>query len=367
MTQTTSDNFLFSLFKRFEPYLLTYVYKGIFDSGLTDKILGLAETNMNVLGEATKTQKKVYFILVESLQNITRHQDTAQNRENQAFFVVQNKDGKYGMASGNVIENTQIDSLKGKLDKINSLDTDALKAHYKDVLENTGMSDKGGAGLGLIEIARRSGGKLSYAFKPLNDTHSYFYFKTKIGTDTEEQEQSRLRGAQELHELTNSHHINMIYQGFFTHDNLKSLLAMTEGSVGSHETAFKRKAVNIMLELLQNICHHGAKPFNHYEGTPGILLISAGIQGCSVHSGNYISKPSVSLLKAKLDLVNGSDEDRLEELYSETIMQEHQPGQKGAGLGFIDIRLKSGHKIDYNFIDIDENYSFLSVTVSIGF
>lgn len=367
MDTANPDNFLFSLFKRFEPFLLTYVYKGVFDSGLTDKILGLAETNMNVLGEATKTQKKVYFILVESLQNITRHQDIAQNKENQAFFVVQNRDGKYGMASGNVIENRLIDSLRAKLDKINALDAEALKAHYKDVLENTGMSDKGGAGLGLIEIARRSGGKLSYAFKKLNDTHSYFYFKTKIGSDTEEQEQSRLNGAQELHELTNRHQINMIYQGFFTHDNLKSLLTMTEGSVGGSDTSFKRKAANIMVELLQNICHHGAKPHNHFEGTPGILVITGGAQFCVVHSGNYIANATIPVLKSKLDTVNASDETRLEELYSETIMKDHEPGQKGAGLGFIDIRLKSGHKIDYKFIDIDENYSFLSVSVSIGF
>jgi hypothetical protein len=361
------DNFLYTLFKRFEPFSLTYVYRGNFDSHLTDKILGLAETNMNVLGEATKTQKKVYFIMVESLQNITRHQDVSQKKENQAFFVVQNKDGRYGMASGNVIENCQIPGLQEKLDKINSLDADALKAYYKDVLENTGMSEKGGAGLGLIEIARRSGSKLSYLFKRLNDELSFFYFKTKVGNDTEETEQSRLGGAQELHDLTNSHNINMIYQGFFTHENLKSLVAMTEGSVGKEDTAFKRKATNIMVELLQNICYHGGKPNPEKEGTPGILIIAVNHNSCTIYSGNYIANTTVPLLKAKLSSINASSEVELEELYAETILKEHEPGQKGAGLGFIDIRQKSGNKIAYDFIDFNEIYSFLSVSVSIDF
>ncbi len=361
------DNFLHTLFKRFEPFSLTYVYRGNFDSHLTDKILGLAETNMTVLGEATKTQKKVYFIMVESLQNITRHQDVSQERAQQAFFVIQNKDGKYGMASGNVIENVQIPGLQEKLDKINALDADSLKAYYKDVLENTGMSDKGGAGLGLIEIARRSGSKLSYIFKRLNDKLSFFYFKTKVGNDTEETEQSRLNGAQELHEFTNRHDINMIYQGFFTHENLKSLVAMTEGSVANSDTSFKRKVANVMVELLQNICHHGGKPNPLQEGTPGILLISVNNNNCTVHSGNYIANSTIPVLRSKLELINVSKEQELENLYSETIMKEHEPGMKGAGLGFIDIRMKSGNKIKYDFIDFNENYSFLSVSVSIGF
>ena len=200
-----SDRFVFELFNRFEKYTLTYVYRGIFNPSLTDKILMLAETNMNLIGEVSKTQKRVYFVMVESLQNITRHQDVSQTQDNQALFVVQNKDGKYGMASGNVIEIENIDSLKEKLDKINSLSPEELKIHYKDVLENTGLSEKGGAGLGLIEIARRSGSKLFYLFKPISEKLSYFYFKSKISPEVDLDEKSRDRKSTRL----NSSHLDL--------------------------------------------------------------------------------------------------------------------------------------------------------------
>src|SRR5690348_10311237 len=98
------DNMLYNLFKSFENYSLSYVYKGIFNPNLTDRILSLTETNMSISGEVPKTQKKVYFVMVESLQNITRHQDVTQSEDNQAFFVVQNKNGIYDLTSGNVIE-----------------------------------------------------------------------------------------------------------------------------------------------------------------------------------------------------------------------------------------------------------------------
>lgn len=363
----TQNNFVFDLFKQFEKYTLTYVYRGIFDPSLTDKILALAETNMNLIGEVSKTQKRVYFVMVESLQNITRHQDISQTQDNQALFVVQNKEGRYGMASGNVIENSNIESLQQKLDKINSLDTDALKAYYKDVLENTGLSEKGGAGLGLIEIARRSGSKLFYNFKTISDKLSYFYFKTKITGVSDSEEKSELVGIRELHQLANEKHISMVYQGQFTHDNLKSLLTMTEGSVARTEVEFRRKAANVMVELLQNICNHGSVPSGNGQGVPGVLVITSDVDGCSVMAGNYISKDKVAKLSAKIDKANNCELSQLEDIYQEEIMKDRDPSEKGAGLGFIDMRMKSSNKIDYRLVDFDTNFSFLSVSVSIPF
>ncbi|MBK7816807.1 MAG: hypothetical protein IPJ60_04105 [Sphingobacteriaceae bacterium] len=55
------NNFVFDIFKLFEKFTLTYVYRGIFDPSLTDKILSLAETNMNLIGEVSK--HKSVFIL----------------------------------------------------------------------------------------------------------------------------------------------------------------------------------------------------------------------------------------------------------------------------------------------------------------
>ena len=133
-------NTLFSLFKGFEKFSLTYVYKGIFNPDHTDQILSLAENNMNVSGESTKTQKRVYYVMVESLQNITRHQDVKQEEENQAFFVVHHNVGEYDLTSGNVVEQSEIEDLKEKIDKINSLNADELKDYHRHVLEKTGMT-----------------------------------------------------------------------------------------------------------------------------------------------------------------------------------------------------------------------------------
>jgi hypothetical protein len=361
-------NRLFSLFKEFEKYSLSYVYKGIFNPNHTDQILSLAENNMAVTGESTKTQKRVYFVMVESLQNITRHQDVKQDVENQAFFVVHNNVGEYDLTSGNVVEKEEINDLKAKIDKINSLNADELKAYQKEILENTGMSDKGGAGLGLIEMARRSGNKLEYDFQEINDKLSYFYFKSKVTSEGNSAKGSEITEAKRLHTFTRDNHIDMIYQGIFTQDNLKSLLSMTEGSVaGSDDLAFKRRSANVMVELLQNICNHASKLNEAEEGKPGMIVVRSDSSGFRITSGNYIDNASAKIVSDKIDSVNSASEEVLEEMYAETIIKEFEAGQKGAGLGFIDMKMKSKQSIDYTLIPFQNNYSFITLTVFIPF
>ncbi|MBA3663170.1 MAG: hypothetical protein H0W61_03050 [Bacteroidetes bacterium] len=360
---------LYNLFKDFNTCSLSYVYKGIFNATLTDKILSLAETNMNITEETSKTQKRVYFVMVESLQNITRHQDLNQSEENHAFFVVQNKSGEYNLTSANIVDDEKIEHLRSSIEKINSLNPDELKEYYKYVLENTGLSDKGGAGLGLIEMARKSGNKLVYSFDKVDKDSSFFYFKTKITAHTGEENLSDdLRNEKLLHELSKQNHINMIYQGIFTQENLKSLLTMTEGSISKNDDiSYKRKVISIMVELLQNICNHSAKLSEVSIGSPGIIVVATNEKGCFIYSGNYINNTSVEVISNKIKKVNQSSLEELENLYSETILKDQLPGQKGAGLGFIDIKMKSGNDLKYSIELYNSDYSFITLTAFIPY
>ena len=78
------------------------------------------------------------------------------------------------------MSNDQVPQLQDKLEKINSLDKDGLKAFYKDLIQASEISDKGGAGLGFVDIARKSGQKLEYDFHEINKEFSFFALKIKI-------------------------------------------------------------------------------------------------------------------------------------------------------------------------------------------
>lgn len=355
-------------------YSLSYIYRGGFSIDLSNKILSLAETNMANFSESSSTKKKVYFIMLESLQNITRHQDikTQESTDNSSFFVIQRLENDYYITSGNIIENKNIDSLKSKLSKVNSLDKESLKEYYKETLTQGELSTKGGAGLGLIEMARKSGNKLSYDFKEINNEISNFYFQIKVSapdvsTGFQDINTDRLTWIEGLEKLILEKNLNLIYQVDFTQESLISILSMTEGNIGNKEDlALRKKIFNIIVELSQNIFKHADEPDTKKEGKSGILMLGEKNGEFTLTTGNLILSERVESLSASLDKVNNANFEELDNLFDKTIMEDEKKGQKGAGLGFIDIKMKSKNNIIYNFSQVDADYSFFEIQVKIS-
>lgn len=360
------------LFRVLNHYQLNYAYNGDFTNDLTERILALAETNMDVESESLKIKKKVYFIIVESLQNITRHQGSSKDaRLMDGFFSIHKFLGGYLVGSGNAIENNHIRSLSEKLDKVNSMSADELKEYQKEVLSAGGFSEKGGAGLGLIEMVRKSGNKLQYDFDKIDEKNSYFYFQSKI-TDAQPNENSEIEKhnhevVKSVHKAVTENNLKIFFQGQFKHENVRSLLSMAEGSIYLTEKfEFKKTSVAIMIELLQNISYHAAG-INSNDERPGLFMVADNNNVCSLITGNYIENFKIDALIKKIDFVNSLDDAAIEKLYLETIMLDHNEVKLGAGLGFIDIRIKSKNKIEVEMVPYTDDKTFIIIKANISY
>lgn len=161
-------------------------YKGSITAELITNVLGVVETKLDHVIEKSITKKKIYNILVESLQNLYHHVDELPEELNNeldinfGIFVVSKLDDNYAIRTGNFIRKDKIKSLKERLDKIKSLNKDELKELYKFVLNNQKFSDKGGGGLGLIDIARRTDGRIDYQFNDFDTDFSFFNLNVVI-------------------------------------------------------------------------------------------------------------------------------------------------------------------------------------------
>jgi hypothetical protein len=146
------------------------------------EILGDVESKLESTEEDFKKQRKVYNILVETLQNLYHHTDTLANADGKKVvtLILGKQEDEYAILAANYIDLDNIPPLKAKLDKINSLDKDGLRAYYKEVLDNGQYSVHGGGGLGMIDIARKSGNKLDYHFSEVSDTFGLYVLKLKV-------------------------------------------------------------------------------------------------------------------------------------------------------------------------------------------
>lgn len=162
-------------------------FKGDITSELMTSILQIMESRLENMGEDPKVKKKVYNVLVECLQNLYHHideepaiKDPFAGTSKSAIFMIGISPTGYTIMTGNYIRTDKVSGLEERLDKINSLDADALKALYKEVLNNDIVSEKGGGGLGMIDIARKTGQKLDYAFSQVNSEYSFFSLNIKV-------------------------------------------------------------------------------------------------------------------------------------------------------------------------------------------
>jgi hypothetical protein len=148
----------------------------VLESEVEEKVTGLELAKGPV--------KKIFFISVETLQNMLIHGHKGNAGEQQNFFILLKTDSCINIISANLVANDAIHTLEKQIHVINSFDDEkALKAYYLEHLESNTMSDKGGAGLGFITIAMKSANKLKTKFEKINDNFSLFTLTSKINLD----------------------------------------------------------------------------------------------------------------------------------------------------------------------------------------
>ncbi|NJO92829.1 MAG: hypothetical protein HC831_30575, partial [Chloroflexia bacterium] len=161
-------------------------------------------------------------MLAECFQNIIRHGEKLfQSQTNEVdfgFFLTRHINDTYFITSANLVKTEKVANLKSQLNKINSLDKESLKALYLDMLENKSFSEKGGAGLGLIEIARKSGQKIEYVVDEYQEDYSIFYNQIMLKDEKQVAEHSgyRIVEAMELHRKMMTEEIIMVQKGDFS-------------------------------------------------------------------------------------------------------------------------------------------------------
>jgi len=163
---------------------LILAYDGVLNPETITKLEAEIEENILDKGLPKMVVKKVFFICIESLQNMYLHGFKDDHGAKHNFFILFITDKAVRMIGANLIANSAIPKLEEHIAKINSFDDPAaLKKYYLEHLENNELSEKGGAGLGFITIGMKSGNKLDTHFETINDARSMFMIEVAINLD----------------------------------------------------------------------------------------------------------------------------------------------------------------------------------------
>jgi hypothetical protein len=351
---------------------LLFVYRGVVTNENSIPLLMLLEKEMENAEFGFVGRKRLFMFVLESLQNVSRHSDHYQHA-NMSLVVYSKTGDGYTVTTGNVLPSASVDDLKSKLDDINHLQTDEIRNVYRKMLSTAEFSSKGGAGLGLIEMAKKTGNKLDYDFVPLDKKFSYFILSKTVNAQGvgihfgEQEKPFHGKSISQLERLMAENNVYLIWSGHFSTDVEREVLTFTETKLAEEdiELNLRRRIFSILVEILENLARYspGKEPEKQF-GMP-VALIRLDNETYSLTTGNLIGNENVEELKGKLDIINTNDKIGLKELFRISLAGQKIESKSTGNMGLIDMARKSGSKLVYQFEQLNDQYSYYTLTVKV--
>jgi hypothetical protein len=169
-----------------EGILLTY--RGHLDGQVIDMLIQLTDQKLTYSKTRTRVKKKIINILVEALQNTYFYVEEVQETKmflleeisTSFFMILAQKKGDYYIFTGNKVDNEQVEHLKERVRIVNEFSEQELQEYYIKSLNKDILPQKGGAGLGLVDILRRAKHQVNFEFEDIDNKCSQFNLLIKI-------------------------------------------------------------------------------------------------------------------------------------------------------------------------------------------
>lgn len=158
-----------------------------FKGAISQEVLTEFGTMIRSSLSAETNTKKIFAVFVELAQNIVHYsaeyKEHANGRAGIGIIILREKHDLFFLSSGNMVLNDRVEKIKAKCEKVNSMNKDELKAYYQELIRGQRPTADGskGAGLGIVDIARKCDSPIEYVFDPVDDKMSFMtlsvYFK----------------------------------------------------------------------------------------------------------------------------------------------------------------------------------------------
>ncbi len=150
---------LYKLRETYDADRISLCFNGPFSQGLIEEIGTALKTYLQSDAASSSESLDVFAVYVEIAQNIQHYSAQQKYSEADASATVvigRTDDGRYVISAGNVVEKEDGRALHARVLALAEMDKTQLRAAYKEQMRKPHDAGEIGAGLGLIDIARKS-------------------------------------------------------------------------------------------------------------------------------------------------------------------------------------------------------------------
>ena len=333
-------------FQQFADEQMNFLYTGEFSDEHTDGFIQLNNHQYNAADEFKTLQRRAGFLIAECFQNIVRHND---REHSDSFFQIENNNGIFNIVSGNRVSNDIIPDLKSQLEQLNQLTSQELKDAYRSILMNGEYSDKGGAGLGLIEMARRSKNKLSFQFSEIDENTSYFYFRLRLNAKNAEEIpiNHNFDNSISLREQMLQEQLFFVYKGVVSIQTTIVILGIIEGSLKSVNQKVLFVKYMGLFEKLASLDLDGLIAQNP------VLTIGEKENKYQVNCSFYLNTKESLRIERMVKMYNFYDSKSLDEAYKQSLNEGQSHLQQNFTTDIIEL-LKNCSHFDFDRTSLND-------------
>ena len=155
-----------------------FLHLGAVDPSIVQRLLSKAEEHSIMSGDPVMLRKRLFSVMVEGLENIQRHASGELNSS--AAVLLRPIANGYSIHFGNGMPSIVAAILDQRLALFNQMSDEDLKEHYLKLLESNGRTERGGAGLGLISMARKTTRPMLFESISVSESSVYGMFQVNV-------------------------------------------------------------------------------------------------------------------------------------------------------------------------------------------
>lgn len=180
------DTNILSLRNHLSEHGVIMSFTGPFSQGIIEEIGDALRNYLETKNNSRGKIFKVFSVFIEQTQNIKNYAYQLSDHKEQERILLSGilniglADDKYFVSSGNLVKKEDLKDLENRVSTIQSYSKKELAAVYREKLRESKENDSNGAGLGLIEMARKSSEKIHYKFEEVNGNYYFFTLTIRI-------------------------------------------------------------------------------------------------------------------------------------------------------------------------------------------
>ena len=152
-------------------------YNGEVSDDLMVTLADLLKNRMKQMDDK-KRSRTVFSIFMEGMQNLIWH--SGKDGSAAGMVCISQNEDEITVICGNRVLKENASELEKTLKELQAADKDTIRQLYREGMSKSSKHDGPGAGLGLIEIARRASHPISFAFIDVDASHVDFFLAARI-------------------------------------------------------------------------------------------------------------------------------------------------------------------------------------------